>query len=182
VQQQKLKICSGRLPLEGKAALLVENNALIAMSVEACLLDADVAVVKIANSIASAKSALDEGIQFDVAIVDLILEDGNATPLFQVLSGRGIPVVITTGDEVDQGLPAQSKAITILQKKALSRQGPYQCPHEMRGSCALGAARDPTNPITRRAAWDGSTISGGGNQLTSRAWKGSRMPSLVPDA
>jgi hypothetical protein len=34
--------------------------------------------------------------------------------------------------------------------KALSRQGPYQCPHEMRGRCALGAARDPTNPIIIR--------------------------------
>jgi DNA-binding NtrC family response regulator len=65
--------------------------------------------------------ALDEGIQFDVAIVDLILEDGNATPLFQVLSERGTPVVITTGDKVDQGLPALSMAITILQKPYLDR-------------------------------------------------------------
>jgi DNA-binding NtrC family response regulator len=121
VQQQKLKICSGQLPLEGKAALIIEDNALIAMNVESCLLDAGAAVVKIANSIASAKSALEEGIQFDVAIVDLILEDGNATPLFQILSERGIPVVITTGDQVDQGLPALSKAVTILQKPYLDR-------------------------------------------------------------
>jgi DNA-binding NtrC family response regulator len=80
VQQQKL-ICSGQLPLAGKSLLIVEDE--------------------VANSIALAKSALEEGIQFDVAIVDLILEDGNATPLFQVLSEREIPVVITTGDQVD---------------------------------------------------------------------------------
>jgi DNA-binding NtrC family response regulator len=121
VQQQKLSICSGQLPLAGKSLLVIEDEVLIAMSVESCLLDAGAAVVKIANTIASAKSALEEGTPFDVAIVDLILEDGNATPLFQVLSEREIPVVITTGDQVDQGLPALSKAFTILQKPYLDR-------------------------------------------------------------
>jgi hypothetical protein len=63
-----------------------------------------------------AQSALDEGIPFDAAVVDLHLADGNASPLIQVLSERGIPVVITTGDEVDRGQPALSKAVAILQK------------------------------------------------------------------
>jgi CheY-like chemotaxis protein len=89
---------------------------LIAMSVEFCLQDAGAAVVKIANSIALAQSALDEGIPFDAAVVDLHLADGNVSPLIQVLSERGIPVVITTGDEVDRGQPAPSKAVAILQK------------------------------------------------------------------
>jgi hypothetical protein len=42
------------------------------------------AAVVIANSIALAKSALDEGIPFDAAVVDLRLADGNASPLIQV--------------------------------------------------------------------------------------------------
>ena len=106
----------GQLPLAGKSVLIIEDEALIAMSVEFCLQDAGAAVVKIANSIALAQSALDEGIPFDAAVVDLRLPDGNASPLIQVLSERGIPVVVTTGDEVDRRQPALSKAVAILQK------------------------------------------------------------------
>ena len=102
MQQQESWICSEQLPLAGKSVLIVEDEALIAMSVEFCLQDAGAAVVKIANSIALAQSALDEGIPFDAAVVDLHLADGNASPLIQVLSERGIAVVVTTGDEVDR--------------------------------------------------------------------------------
>jgi DNA-binding NtrC family response regulator len=105
----------GQLPLAGKSVLIIEDKALVAMSVESCLQDAGAAVV-IANSIALAQSALDEGIPFDAAVVDLHLADGNASPLIQVLSERGIPVVVTTGAEVDRRQPALSKAVAILQK------------------------------------------------------------------
>jgi hypothetical protein len=50
---------SEKLPLRGKSALVIENNALIAMSAELSLRDAGAAVVRIANSLASAKNALD---------------------------------------------------------------------------------------------------------------------------
>src|ERR1700730_6065367 len=92
--------------------LIIEDEALIAMSVESCLQNAGDAVV-IANSIALAQSALDEGISFDAAVVDFLLADGNASTLIQVLSERGIPVVITTGDQVDHGQPALSKAAAL---------------------------------------------------------------------
>jgi len=105
----------GQLPLAGKSVLIIEDKALVAMSVESCLQDAGAAVV-IANSIALAQSALDEGIPFDAAVVDLHLADGNASPLIQVLSERGIPVVISTGGEVDRGQRALSKAVAVLQK------------------------------------------------------------------
>jgi DNA-binding NtrC family response regulator len=105
----------GELSLAGKSVLIIEDEALIALNVESCLQDAGAAVV-IANSIVSAQSALDEGTPFDVAVVDFLLADGNASTLIQVLSERGIPVVVTTGDEVDRGQPALSKAVAILQK------------------------------------------------------------------
>jgi len=105
-----------RLPIEGKAVLILEDEPLVAMNVELCLLDAGAAVVKIANSIASAKSALDECIPFDTAVVDLALADGNASTLIQLLAERGIAVVITTGYGVDRGQPALGRAVAILQK------------------------------------------------------------------
>ena len=104
------------LPLAGKSVLIIEDEALIAFSVETCLLDAGAALVKIANSIAAAQSTLDDGMSFDAAIVDLHLVDGNASPLIEILSEREIPVIITTGDEIDLEHPALSNAVAILQK------------------------------------------------------------------
>jgi DNA-binding NtrC family response regulator len=103
-------------PLTGKSVLIIEDEALIALSVESCLLDTGAAIVKIANSIATAQSTLDDGVAFDAAIVDLHLVDGNASPLIQILSERKIPVVISTGDEIDLEHPALSNAVAILQK------------------------------------------------------------------
>jgi DNA-binding NtrC family response regulator len=121
-QYEKSGPWSGHLALEGKAMLILEDEPLTAMNVELCLLDAGAAVVKIANSIASAKSALDEGIPFDAAVVDLCLADGNASTLIQALSERGIAVVITTGDAVPRDQPADNKAITVLQKPYTDRE------------------------------------------------------------
>jgi DNA-binding NtrC family response regulator len=104
------------LPLAEKAVLVIEDEALIAMSVESCLLDAGATIVKIANSIAAALSALDEGIPFDAAIVDLLLTNESACPLIQILSERRIPIVITTGADIDLGHPALGKAVAFLQK------------------------------------------------------------------
>jgi ActR/RegA family two-component response regulator len=66
-------------------------------------------------------SALDQGIPFDAAVVDLHLTDGNASSLVQALSERGIAVVITTGDAVRRDQPAHNKAITLLQKPYTDR-------------------------------------------------------------
>lgn len=52
----------------------------------------------------------------DVALVDLYLEDGDASPLVQILSERGVAVVIATGSDVSQGQPAFRTATDVLQK------------------------------------------------------------------
>jgi DNA-binding NtrC family response regulator len=121
MQKRKSSVLSGQLPLKGKSVLIVEDNALVAISAEYSLRDAGAAVVRIANSIASAKSALDEGFPFDVALVDLYLGDRDASPRVQMLSERGIAVVITTGDECCQGRPAVRTAIDVLLKPYTDR-------------------------------------------------------------
>jgi DNA-binding NtrC family response regulator len=146
-----------QLPLAGKSVLIVEDEALIALNIESCLQNAGAAVF-MANSIVSAQSALDEGIPFDAAVVDLLLADGNASPLIQILSERGIPVVISTGDEVDRGQPALSKAVAVLQKpyaesdliNAVTRsrhlpKPPAPGPHTLKASLNTGSARNVAN-------------------------------------
>jgi hypothetical protein len=77
---------------------------------------AGAAVVKIANSIAAVQSTLDDGIPFDAAIVDLYLTDDNACPPIQLFSERRVPVMITTGADIDLGHPALGNAVAFLQK------------------------------------------------------------------
>src|SRR3984893_18378324 len=121
MQKQKSSVLSRQLPFKGKSAFIVEDNALVAISAEFSLRDAGAAVVRIANSVASAKSALDEGFTFDVALVDLFLGGRDASPLVQILSESGIAVVITTGDEFCRDRPTLRTAIDILLKPYTDR-------------------------------------------------------------
>jgi DNA-binding NtrC family response regulator len=86
-----------KLPLAGKSILVIEDESLIAMNVEYSLNEAGAATVTIASSLAQAQTALMNG-SYDAAVVDFRLPDGDANVLIDVLSGREIPVVVTTGD------------------------------------------------------------------------------------
>jgi FixJ family two-component response regulator len=66
--------------------------------------------------VAAVQSTLDEGIPFDAAIVDLYLAEENASSVIQVLSEREIPIVISTGADIDLKDLALSNAVGFLQK------------------------------------------------------------------
>ena len=90
------------LALAGMSIFIVEDEPLIAMSVESGLQDAGAAVVKIAASISAAHSVIDAENSFDAAVVDLHVADGDASSLIGVLSERGIPAVVTTGSIIEE--------------------------------------------------------------------------------
>lgn len=108
-----------QLPLAGKSILLIEDEPLVALNVENSLKDAGAAVIKTVGSVAKAQVALGDGVFFDTAIVDLRLSDGDGSQLIGVLTGRGIPVVVTTGANLDDVQPDLSKAVAVLQKPYL---------------------------------------------------------------
>jgi DNA-binding NtrC family response regulator len=99
------------LALAGMSILIVEDEPLIATSVESGLQDAGAAVVKIAASISAAHSVIDAENSFDAAVVDLHIADGDASSLIGVLSERGIPAVVTTGGIIDRELLTQTVAV-----------------------------------------------------------------------
>jgi CheY-like chemotaxis protein len=103
-------------PLFGTSVLVVEDEPLIAMTVESVLQEAGVSWVKAVGSIAAAKIALGEGNPFNAAVVDLHVADGDASSLLELLAKRGIPIVVTTGWTVDQDLPDLTKAVAVLRK------------------------------------------------------------------
>jgi DNA-binding NtrC family response regulator len=109
-----------QLLLAGKSILVVEDESLIAMNVEYSLNDAGAATVIIASSVAQAQAALTKG-TYDAAIVDFRLPDSDASVLIDELSGREIPVVVTTGDSFVQADLSKKVAVLRIQIAISSR-------------------------------------------------------------
>jgi DNA-binding NtrC family response regulator len=94
--------------------LVVEDQALIAMSIETYLEEADIAVQTVAT-IAEARAWL-EAHTADIAIVDFMLKDGPATELAGELNRRGIPFVIYSGYPPRQSMPSELQGAPWLEK------------------------------------------------------------------
>jgi DNA-binding NtrC family response regulator len=94
--------------------LVVEDQALIAMSIETYLEEAGIAVQTVA-AIAEARAWL-EANTANIAIVDFMLKDGPATELAGELNRRAIPFVIYSGYPPRQSLPSELQRVPWLEK------------------------------------------------------------------
>ena len=84
------------MPLHGKRVLLVEDEPIIAMSVEDMLADLGCAVVGPALSVAAAEElALKESV--DAALLDINMGDGASFPIAAILRQRNIPFCFASG-------------------------------------------------------------------------------------
>ena len=99
--------------LAGKRALIVEDEALVAMLLEDMLTDLGCQVATAAR-VDTAFVALDQG-PVDFAILDLNVGGQNTYPLADVLADRGIPFLFATGYG-SSGLAEAYRACVTLQK------------------------------------------------------------------
>lgn len=96
------------------SCLVVEDQALIAMSIETYLEEVGIVVQTVA-SIAEARAWLETNTA-DVAIVDFMLKDGPATVLARELNKHAIPFVIYSGYPPRQGIPCELQGVPWLEK------------------------------------------------------------------
>ena len=82
--------------LRGRRVLIVEDEMLIAMELEALITEAGCMVCGPALSVGQALTLLN-CTQPDVAILDANLNGEDAAPIAAALSARGVPFVIVTG-------------------------------------------------------------------------------------
>jgi CheY-like chemotaxis protein len=80
----------------GKRVLVVEDELMIRMLLEGMLTDLGYSVAAEAGSIDEALS-LANAAQFDVAVLDVNLNDKPITPVVEVLVRRGVPFVFASG-------------------------------------------------------------------------------------
>jgi CheY-like chemotaxis protein len=82
--------------LRGLRVLLVEDEALIALDLEATLRGFGCEVAFAAPSVGDALAALRAG-RPDAALLDLRLRDGRATPVAAALAAAGVPFAVVSG-------------------------------------------------------------------------------------
>jgi CheY-like chemotaxis protein len=112
---------------EGRRILVVEDEPIVAISLQDMLEELGYSVVGPAFRLAAAL-ALAESEAFDVAILDVNMGDGESYPVAALLRARGVPYVFATGYG-REGLEPGHDQIPVLRK-------PY---HESQLAAALEA-------------------------------------------
>lgn len=103
---------SGTAVPGGLKAMIVEDNALLAMLLEDMLGDLGITVSGAATNLADAVT-LAGHVQADVAVLDLNLDGELSFPAAERLSARGIPVIFATGYGTEQMPDRFASAPTI---------------------------------------------------------------------
>jgi CheY-like chemotaxis protein len=86
--------------LVGAKVLVAEDNALIALEIEVDLQEQGCIVLGPTATIAATLASLSHD-RPDVALLDLQLLDGLATPIAATLAAAGVPFALMTGDMLD---------------------------------------------------------------------------------
>jgi CheY-like chemotaxis protein len=110
--------------MTGLRMLLVEDDGLVAMTVEDLLEDLGCEVVFSAGSVASALGWLEAGGEVDGALLDVNLGGEMVFPVAEALAARGAPFAFATGygdvpDGRFAGVPVVSKPIRRAQLEAV---------------------------------------------------------------
>jgi DNA-binding NtrC family response regulator len=117
VELRKPQLSSRQLP-EARGALrvmIVEDQPLIAMDLEAGLMENGAEVACLATSAAQALAALDR-VAIDAAVLDFNLGEETSAGVADELELRGIPFVFATGQSDANGVPARFAGHALAHK------------------------------------------------------------------
>lgn len=100
--------------LSNLTVLIVEDEPLIAMSLEDALIDRGVACLGPAGSVSAALEMIEAG-GFDIALLDVNLRGERVDAVADRLAGAGIPFIFTTGHGAE-GLPDAHRTRPVIGK------------------------------------------------------------------
>ncbi|GJD50650.1 hypothetical protein OPKNFCMD_3393 [Methylobacterium crusticola] len=101
--------------LSGRRVLIVEDEALIALELTEIVTGSDGLAIGPARTNREALALLDLEV-VDVAVLDLNLADGEATPTAECLIAKGVPVLICTGGVLPRAMRLMWPDLPILRK------------------------------------------------------------------
>lgn len=102
------------MSLEGKRVLVVEDEGLVAMTVEDMLSDLGCTVAARASSVPEALDIARDG-GFEFALLDVSLQGKKVFPVAELLSEKGIPFVFASGYGA-VGLPEEFRSSPVVPK------------------------------------------------------------------
>jgi CheY-like chemotaxis protein len=105
--------------LQGLRVLIVEDEALVAMLLEAYLAELGCVVAGSASRVSRALETL-QNTQVDAAILDLNVNGEDVSPIVNILDGRGTPFIFASG--YAEGLDARWAGRRVLQKPFTSEE------------------------------------------------------------
>ena len=111
------RLADTEIPRTGSLVLIVEDNPLIALDLEAILLDLGAVDVAIATSVSQALQLI-AARPFDIALIDVKLGNVTSMPLAAALRDADIPFCFATGYD-PKSIPSEFHSHPILLK-------PYQ--------------------------------------------------------
>ena len=128
-------------PLSGVTVLVVEDDLLLAMDLEATLVGAGAIVVDVCHTLdeAMARGAADD---FAVAVLDFSLGSDSVTPFARRLARREIPFILHTGMPRGEPSLAEWRDYPIIEKPASA--------HTLVSALRTTAARMPSRRQGRR--------------------------------
>jgi DNA-binding response OmpR family regulator len=128
-------------PLSGVTVLVVEDDLLLAMDLEATLVGAGAAVVDVCHTLdgAMARAGADD---FAVAVLDFSLGSDSVTPLARSLARRDVPFILYTGMARGEPRLMEWSDYPIVEKPA--------SPHLLVSAIRTMLAREPWRRHGRR--------------------------------
>jgi CheY-like chemotaxis protein len=105
------------LPLNGVRVLVVEDDPLLAMDLEATLVGAGAVVVELCRTLDEAMLRADAG-DFAVAVLDFSLGSETVSPVARRLINRAVPFVLYTGMSRHEPSLAEWRDSSIVEKPA----------------------------------------------------------------
>jgi DNA-binding response OmpR family regulator len=128
-------------PLRGVTVLVVEDDLLLAMDLEATLVGAGADVVDICHTLPQAMARADAD-DFAVAVLDFSLGSDSVTPLARRLARRELPFVLYTGMQRGEPRLMEWRDYPIVEKPA--------SPHMLVSAIRTMLARAPQRRQGRR--------------------------------
>jgi DNA-binding response OmpR family regulator len=99
--------------------LILEDDPMISMSLEAIVEDVAPAVVTIRASLAAAENIVEQ--QFDLALLDIELTNGKTYEIARTLDEKQVPVAFVSANPKDQ-MPDEFRRFTLIAKPFTAAQ------------------------------------------------------------
>src|SRR5436190_13487341 len=88
---------TGELELKGRRILVIEDSPVVGPFTAELLADLGCEVVGPAPNMAAARELIENGEEMDAALMDIHIRGERVFPLCDVLAGKGVPFVLTSG-------------------------------------------------------------------------------------